>query len=183
MKLRQIHTMLMAAIIAVTMTACGDTKDVEAAPTEMISEEIPMGAKEEMIPEQISNAEEETAAENTEKPVEDSQNNIASETLYGDIKTIDDDSFVISKTTVESDGNGGEIMAIPIDDAGEELITVHYDDQTSIIITTSTDGMTSTKTAGSKADLVKGSSVTLEGSWDKDVFRAANIDIFILAMD
>lgn len=196
MKKNQIQKVIVATMIAVTLTACGKEQDA-SVPTEVVSEDIPQEAPEETPRETPEENAEEVPVETPEnmsenqgeevlqqkQEVADDEKPSGTKTIYGNIESLSEGSFNISEAFVGSDESGdGMIMATPLNEEDKVSVTVTYNDQTEIIIETSTDGMTSSKAPGSISDLVKGSQLTIEGGWNVNVFEASKIVIFILDM-
>lgn len=107
-------------------------------------------------------------------------------TVHGNVKSIDNGSFtIIQALTGTIEGGKGDIMVVGSEDDEESNpITIKYSDETKFTVKTITDGgITSTDRPGSKEELKKDSSVTLTGSWEKEmeIFLADEIVIFIVA--
>lgn len=190
MKKELIRKIMIVSLIAVTLTACGKEQDTSApieAESETIPEEVPQDIPQETPEETPQEAPEETAEEiPTETPANKSEDfgESASQTeISGVIENVSEGSFVLSETIeVENTGNSlvSDVMVQPGNAEDKILTTVNYNDQTEITIKTSTDGITSTEAPGSISDLVKDSQLTIDGGWNKDVFEASKIEIFIL---
>ena len=98
--------------------------------------------------------------------------------LNGSIKEVEDHSFRVSEIVTEKLEDGSELAVMKADPDGMDLIEVTWNEDTVFTVRSSSDmGITSSDTAGSAADLEPGRSMDAKGSWDGDVFHAAEIII------
>lgn len=98
--------------------------------------------------------------------------------LYGDICEIGENQFTVTEIYVETAENGGEIMAATAPGAEGEAskITVTYDENTKFIKQKIWDGGAGhEEKEGSAADLQKGFTAEMNGSYEGDVFHATEI--------
>lgn len=98
--------------------------------------------------------------------------------LYGDIWEVGEGQFSVTEIYVETEEGGGEIMAMQSEETAGEApkITVVYDENTKFVRQTIRDGGAShEEREGTAADLKKGLTAEMNGSWEGDVFHAAEI--------
>lgn len=97
--------------------------------------------------------------------------------LYGDIWEVGEGQFTVIEIYMDKTEEGGDIMAAPADDSDEAVkITVIYDDNTKFIKQKIWDGGANhEEREGSAADLQKGFTAEMNGSYEGDVFHAAEI--------
>lgn len=114
-----------------------------------------------------------------EGPQEEADGNTDGETsgetsLSGEIREISDRGFTINQA-VEQDGDGGALLALPVDEAEMTLIGVIYDGDTSFSCRTIQGGASYEDSKGSPADLEEGCMVELQGSYEDGSFHATEI--------
>lgn len=100
--------------------------------------------------------------------------------LYGDIYEVGEKQFTVTKiyTDTLEDGSGIMVMGAPGTEAESPKITVAYDDNTVFEKQKIWDGGAShEEKEGSAADLQKGFTVEMWGSYEGDVFHATAIKI------
>ena len=98
--------------------------------------------------------------------------------LYGDIWEVGDGQFTVTEIYNEKFEDGSEIMASPAEEAAGEApkITVVYDEKTKFIRQTIRDGGAShEEKEGTAADLEKGLTAEMNGSYEGDIFHATEI--------
>lgn len=98
--------------------------------------------------------------------------------LYGDICEIGDMQFTVTEIYMETGENGGEVMAGLAPGAEEESpkIMVVYDENTTFVKQKIWDGGANhEEREGSAADLQKGLTAEMNGSYEGDVFHATEI--------
>lgn len=98
--------------------------------------------------------------------------------LYGDIWEVGEGQFTVTEIYVETEEDGGGIMAAPAEDTAGNVpkITVVYDDDTRFVKKKIWDGGANyEEKEGSAADLKKGFTAEMNGSYEGDVFHAAEI--------
>lgn len=100
--------------------------------------------------------------------------------LYGDICEIGDKQFTVTEIYMEETEGGGEVMAMVAPEAENESqkITVVYDDNTVFEKQKIWDGGANhEEKEGSAADLQKGFTAEMWGSYEGDVFHATAIRV------
>lgn len=100
--------------------------------------------------------------------------------LYGDIYEVGDEQFTVTEIYTDTLEGGGDIMVMgaPGTEAETPKITVVYDDNTTFEKQKIWDGGAShEETEGSAADLQKGFTAEMWGSYEGDVFHATAIRI------
>lgn len=100
--------------------------------------------------------------------------------LYGDICEVGEKQFTVTEIYTESNDDGSDVMVAVASEAEAESskITVVYDDNTAFEKQKIWDGGAShEEKEGSAADLQKGFSVEMWGSYEGDVFHATAIRI------
>lgn len=100
--------------------------------------------------------------------------------LYGDIYEVGDEQFTVTEIYTDTLEGGGDIMVMgaPGTEAETPKITVVYDDNTIFEKQKIWDGGAShEETEGSAADLQKGFTAEMWGSYEGDVFHATAIRI------
>lgn len=98
--------------------------------------------------------------------------------LYGDICEIGDMQFTVTEIYMETGDDGGEVMTSIAPDAQAETpkITIAYDENTKFVKQVIRDGGAShEEREGSAADLKKGFTAEMNGSYEGDVFHATDI--------
>ena len=106
--------------------------------------------------------------------------------LYGDIWEVGEGKFTVTEIYLEETDDSGEVMvSVAEEAAGEEAkITVVYDEKTKFITQKIKDGGAShEEKEGTAADLKKGLTAEMNGSWEKDVFHATEILIVEVIWD
>lgn len=145
-------------------------------------------------PEEADNKEEpETGAADAQTPEQDSkEDGSASEAgedrkfhyinedkdLYGDICEIGDMQFTVTEIYMATGENGGEVMVGAAPGAEEESskITVVYDENTTFVKQKIWDGGANhEEREGTAADIKKGLTAEMNGSYEGDVFHATEI--------
>lgn len=190
---KKIAVGFVAIIMCVYLAACGKTEpqntpvvlqvepikeDISECPTE----EDTSGNK----PDENSNkdAADTISQEVGENPVEEPDNleekteSEKTESINGDIESIENNGFSFSKSFKKLSENGGEVVVATSIEADKEIIKVTYTDATKFIVCTSTDGITGEYTDGSAADLKTGKSADLEGYYEGEVFIAQKVTIY-----
>lgn len=98
--------------------------------------------------------------------------------LYGDIVEIGENQFSVTEIYMETGDNGGEIMTSIASGMEEEAskITVTYDEDTKFVKQKIWDGGAGhEEKEGTAADLKKGFTAEMNGSYEGDVFHATEI--------
>lgn len=100
--------------------------------------------------------------------------------LYGDIWEIGDGQFTVIEIYTDKTEDGGDIMVLPADGTGAQeeapKITVAYDENTKFIKKKIWDGGANyEEREGTAADLKKGLTAEMKGSYEGDVFHATEI--------
>ena len=193
--------MVMIMVIIMTGTAgCGSgTKDADQTESSTVAaedlltppEEGGDGEKPEEMPPEKSEAggEDEQAAgqENGEgEPVSGTEEGNKfhyikeDKDLYGDICEIGENQFTVTEIYVETDEDGGTIMVEVAEGTGAQeeapKITVVYDENTKFVKQKIWDGGAGhEEREGSAADLQKGFTAEMNGSYEGDVFHATEI--------
>lgn len=175
-----------AAMALGMLTACTKTTEKTESGEPIVAEDLP-------VPE-VVNKEEEPKAGDEQTPAEDvgeTQPDSAQKDgdrkfhyinedkdLYGDICEVGEGRFTVTEIYIEKAENGGEIMASVAPGAEEEspMITVVYDESTKFIKQRIWDGGANhEEREGSAADLEKGLTAEMNGSYEGDVFHATEI--------
>lgn len=184
-----------AAVMALGMlTACTKTTEKTESGEPVVAEDLP-------VPEVMNNGEkpkavdEQTPAGQGGETVPDSAQKDGDrkfhyinedKDLYGDIQEVGEGKFTVTKIYVEKSENGGEVMTSAAPGAEEEspTITVAYDENTKFIKQKIWDGgARHEEREGSAADLQKGLTAEMNGSYEGDVFYAAEILIVEVILD
>lgn len=196
--MNKMRKIIMAAIIAGIMslgiTGCG--KETEEIPVQAGAEEIPEEEKDTKEPAEQSGEEpgdtlqggesgKEAKEQETEEknPDADAPAQAGTEELYGDILEIGEKQFTVNEITVTTDETGGIEEAVMVMGApgNEELmnkITVVYDEATVFTKKTIWDGGEHyEETAATEENLAVDLTAEMKGSYEGDVFRAAEIRI------
>lgn len=99
--------------------------------------------------------------------------------LYGDICEVGDMQFTVTEITIEKDETGGSEVMVGVADGSDGTvpkITVIYDENTKLIKQVIRDGGASHKEKeGTAADLQKGFTAEMMGSYEGDIFHATEI--------
>lgn len=98
--------------------------------------------------------------------------------LYGDIWEVGEGQFTVTEIYNEKLEDGSELMVAPAEEAVGETpkITVVYDEKTKFIRQTIRDGGAShEEKEGTAADLEKGLTAEMNGSYEGDIFHATEI--------
>ena len=106
--------------------------------------------------------------------------------LYGDICEVGDMQFTVTEIYMETGDNGAEIMTSTAPEVAGEApkITVVYDENTKFVKQKIWDGGANhEEKEGSAADLKKGFTAEMNGSYEGDVFHAAAILIVEVILD
>lgn len=106
--------------------------------------------------------------------------------LYGDIWEVGEGQFTVTEIYNEELDDGSQVMAAPADEAAGEApkITVVYDEKTKFITQKIRDGGAShEEKEGTAADLKKGLTAEMNGSYEGDVFHATEILIVEVIWD
>lgn len=196
-KKKLIIAVLAAVTVLGALTACTKvTEKTEDGETRVEAEDLlpPEERDNGEEPEEADNREEpETAGADAQTPEQDSkEDGSASEAgedrkfhyinedkdLYGDICEIGDMQFTVTEIYMETGENGGEIMVGLAAGAEEESskITVVYDENTTFVKQKIWDGGANhEEREGTAADLKKGLTAEMNGSYEGDVFHATEI--------
>lgn len=188
---------IIAGAAAVTMlgvlTGCGkSTEDADQAGNSAVTaEDLP-------APEDADHREEPKAedADAQDQPPEegaDAQDSYEKNTphyieegrdLYGDIWEVGESQFTVAEIYTGETEDGGDIMAAPADGTDEPKITVTYDESTEFVVKKIWDGGANyEEREGTAADLKKGLTAEMRGSYEGDVFHAAEILIVEVILD
>lgn len=155
-------------LVSLLITACGTAEGIKPEPIEDNSM-----YQEQESAEEISEPEE---AEPEKTPESGEPSSL--ESISGNIETIEDGSFTISKYLITQPENGGEISVNRKEEADKVKVT--YSDSTQFIVCTSTDGMTGEYTDGTADDLQTGKTAELEGVYEGSEFKAQKVTIYII---
>lgn len=171
-------------VIMLSFTACGkteeETKDTSVSAVE--AENLPMPEKPER--EELSKNEE---SQNEESQNEESKKENASSfhyiarddyDLYGDIYEVGEMEFTVTEVYHEKLEDGGEVMDAVAEGAEDTVVKIKvvYDKDTKLIKQVVRDGGAShEEREGTAADLQKGFTAEMVGSYEGDVFHATEI--------
>lgn len=173
----------MIGVLGLGLTGCGEAAEPVSEAENLEGEPIEENKEEAGGAEQPDSNEEEAGGD-TEQP--DSQEKepeddtkapvLAAAELYGDILEIGDGQFTISEITVEEYGEGEVmVMGAPGNDSVNK-ITVTYDEDTVFTKKKIWDGGESyEEREGTSADLKEDFTVEMKGSYEGDIFHAAEI--------
>lgn len=107
------------------------------------------------------------------------------ETIYGNIKSIGDDSLIISRAFEEESEEGDvDIMVAPAEGSADEVLTtVIFSENTKFEVHTVKNGGVNgdddvEKREGTLADIKADASVDITGSWEETSFRAEKIVVY-----
>lgn len=122
---------------------------------------------------------------NDVEPAADSKST-QTELLDGYVRGIDDNGIVILKATTEETPEDGVVMAMapaPGYETAEDYVSVNFTDQTTIELHIVKNGGANpeedvTVQEASLSDIKDDMNVTLEGSYDKDVFVAKKVVLY-----
>lgn len=176
------------------LTACTKTTEKTESGEPIVAEDLP-------VPEVMNNGEEPKVG-NEQTPEEDGGETIPDSAqkdgdrkfhyinedkdLYGDICEVEEGRFTVTEIYIEKAENGGEIMAsvAPGAEGESPTITVVYDENTKFIKQKIWDGGANhEEREGSVADLQKGLTAEMNGSYEEDVFHATEILIVEVVLD
>lgn len=116
----------------------------------------------------------ENTAENQEDASESGQS--ANDELVGDIESIEDGGFMISKVETEEKDDGAEIAVANLED--KVFVRVTYSASTKFVMCTVIDGVNGQYTDAAASDLEKGRLVNMEGVYEGGEFAAQKITIY-----
>lgn len=186
-----ITTVMITMILGIT--GCGkSTEDADQAGNSAVTaEDLP-------APEEADHGEEPKAedADAQNQPSEesaDAQDSSEKDTphyieegrdLYGDIWEVGESQFTVVEIYTGETEDGGDIMVAPADGTDEQKITVTYDESTKFVKKKIWDGGANhEEREGTAADLKKGLTAEMKGSYEGDVFHATEILIVEVILD
>ena len=176
---KQMKLFTMAGVMSLTLLGCGSGGTKEEKPVQEEQNEVPQEMPEKPEPE------EETPEEQPEQMDEDkgleAQNG---EQPIGEILDLGDGQFTIRTFYQEAGEDGSDILVSPADGSEHESemesdsLTVLCDENTRIYKRTIRDGGASYEDSESSFEqLEKGMEVSLKGSYEKDAYRAKEVQI------
>lgn len=174
---------LCTALLLATVPGCGASGDGEAAPAAMDAD-IDHGAADE-TGNDSDNEGSLAPAPNTpseaEMPEDSEVPAGAEETITGSVKSIGDNSIVLSKAEVISEQ---EMVAMVGDSPNEDLVTVRFSENTEFVVeTVKNNGINGDSDVesrkGSFSDLKEQSSLDLTGSYEGEDFLASQVILYI----
>lgn len=96
--------------------------------------------------------------------------------LYGEIREVSAQTFVLSRAMEEEAGDGTEIVMLPVEEGEMELVTVAWDDNTKFVKRTYRNGGEDYEDSESSPEALEtGAMPELQGSCEGDTFRASQV--------
>ncbi len=169
---RKIRIRLMAAGLAGTLSlglwGC-KTADTCSSPGTVSMEELPQ----EQSAETDTGSRGSAAAGKETAPEENAQE---AYDLYGEIREVSAQTFVLSRVMEEDAGDGAEIAVLPVEEDAMELVTVVWDENTRFVKRTIKNGGADYEDSESSPEALEaGAMAELQGSYEGEVFRASQV--------
>lgn len=194
MRKKTMITAAFLALILTTATACGDKQ-----PAENQNSALPLESEAEN--QSTPSATEDESGTDTTLPSENDETDTSSETapddstpndlpatvnkdtttIGGIVRSVAQDSFVISRTLIDDSDDGGSYVTIPGEGSPEEeLVTIRCTDKTTFELwTIQGGGADITTNEASFSDIQSGGGLEAEGSYDGEDFIAERVIIEI----
>lgn len=187
-------TAFILALVLSTATACGGKQPSEnqnaALPSESEAENqsTPSTVEDESDKDTTQSSENseadtapETASDGNSSNVLPANVNEDTTTIGGIVRSVAQDSFVISRTLMDDSGDGGFYVTIPEEGSPEEdLVTIHCSDTTVFELWTIQGGGAGITTdEAAFSDIQKGGGLEAEGYFDGEDFIAGKVIIEI----